>query len=89
MAWKYIIVKRGVMEVPFVFPETEDHREVASLLSIRSIEDSIIGAGFCVHSPDLEGTCGWSCYGKSVSLGMSSSPIEDSAILNRMLGNWL
>ena len=80
---KYVIIKSGNLETPYLFPETETHGDVARALT-RGNPDSVVSAGFCdiyCDSDKCEYT--WSCWGESVSLGVKSLP-TDAATLNRM-----
>ena len=78
MKAKYIIIKQGTFEVPFVFSELNQHADVA--FAICGDVRQVIGAGFCYIADDR-----YVCYGESVSCKVKSRP-EDAKILNRLLG---
>lgn len=85
MKSKYIIVKHSSMslETPYVFPETEQHFDVARAIT-RGAMDKVVSAGFCDVGYDQElGYSTWSCWGESVSLGVKSLE-SDSGTLNSM-----
>lgn len=73
---KYIIVKKGNLNVPIVFPGILNHSDVA-----KSFKD-VIGAGFC-YPPD-ENNPTYSVHGKSFTLQIESKP-EDEKELNYWL----
>ena len=74
---KYLVLKHGSFELPFVFSELSEHAEVA-----RALRGEIIGAGFCYINDDSR----YTCYGRSVSCGFESRGELDAAVLNRKLG---
>jgi hypothetical protein len=78
MKAKYIIIKQGNIEVPFVFSELNQHADVAYALGGVS---NVVGAGFCAIDQDR-----YFCYGESISCKVKSRPEEDAKILNRLLG---
>lgn len=85
MRIKYIIID-GIK--PRLFSDAETHKELARGQVVTS-------AGFCdFHQTQDRDPLGdnyrqfnWvvSCYGKSESLGIASNPINDAAIIKRML----
>lgn len=79
MRAKYIVVKQGTFEVPFVFSELSQHADVAYAVSgdVRNV----VGAGFCHILDDR-----YVCYGESISCKIKSRLEEDTKILNRLLG---
>jgi hypothetical protein len=78
MKAKYIILKQGTFEVPFVFSELNQHADVAFALGG---ERSVVGAGFCFVDEDR-----YHCYGESISCKVKSRGEVDAKILNRLLG---
>jgi len=72
---KYVVIQRGTLEVPLVFPDFETHSEMA-----RGFK--VVSAGFC-NPPDSSDE-NWVCWGESVSLNVSSRK-EDSVLLTRVL----
>ena len=78
MKCKYIIVKQGSIEQPFVFSELSQHADVA-----RAIGGDVTGAGFCFTADDR-----YECYGESISCKVKSRGEVDSKILNRLLGGY-
>lgn len=77
MKSKYLVLKHGSFELPFVFSELSEHAEVA-----RALHGEIIGAGFCYINDDYR----YTCYGRSVSCDTESRKDVDAKVLNRMLG---
>lgn len=73
---KYLVLRQGGFEVPFIFSELNDHANTASKLG-----GEVVGAGFCYIREDR-----YHCYGKSVSLKIESRGDVDASILNRLLG---
>jgi len=78
MKAKYIIVKQGNTEVPFVFSELNQHADVAYALG--GVQ-AVTGAGFCFIDEDR-----YHCYGESISCKVKSRGEVDAKILNRLLG---
>ena len=78
MKSKYIIIKQGPFELPFVFSDMSQHADVAR--AVGSVSD-VVGAGFCFIDEDR-----YHCYGESVSCKVKSRPEQDAKILNRFLG---
>jgi len=76
MKCKYIIVKQGSIEQPFVFSELSQHADVA-----YAVGGDVIGAGFCYIADDR-----YHCYGESISCNVKSRGEVDDKILNRLLG---
>ena len=78
---KYLIIKKGGLELPVIFSEIESHDEVAKKLNVFS---DLVSAGFCRFEMDEngDGTAALSvrCWGKSVSLGIQSRP-EDGYLI--------
>jgi len=74
---KYIIVDNGMNDIPFIFPDSIEHKAFFEMLG----RGTIVAAGFVTFSWDG----GLSCYGNSASLGVSSREI-DSTIINKTLG---
>lgn len=72
---KYVVVDTGLVDAIIVFPDVIQHNQFAMF------PGEILSAGFISMNSDGK----WSCWGKSVSLGLNSRPEEDSAIANRML----
>ena len=70
---KYIIIKKGSLEVPLVFSELLLHSEMAA-------NNKPASAGFCELEPDGN----WQVSGRSTSLMLNARP-EDAAILNAHL----
>ena len=76
MKCKYIIVKHGSTEQPFVFSELSVHSDIA-----RAVGGEVVGAGFCFIDEDR-----YCCYGESVSCKVKTRGEKDENVLNRMLG---
>jgi hypothetical protein len=74
MATKYVIIKQGNFELPFVFSDVCNHSEIADF-----IPGQVISAGFCCVADDK-----YICFGESISLGLKSRA-KDSDVLNRFL----
>lgn len=79
MKAKYIVVKQGSFEVPFVFSELSQHADIA--FAVCGDVRKVVGAGFCGIDQDR-----YFCYGESISCKVKSRPEEDAKILNRLLG---
>ena len=62
---KYIILQVGETELPFIFPELVQHKDIASIF-----KHPIISAGFFEHNE--RGAL--SCFGESVGLNIKSRP---------------
>lgn len=80
---KYIVVRQGGIEEPFIFSDTQAHADVA-----RKVGGIVMGAGFC--GINAEGQ--FSCWGESVTLKIKSRLDEDNRTLNRRFGlsdDWL
>jgi len=75
MKAKYIIIKQGSFEVPFLFSDLNQHADVAR--SLGGV-DKVVGAGFDGDR--------YFCYGESISCKVKSRGHVDEAILNRLLG---
>jgi hypothetical protein len=75
MKTKYIIVKQGSFELPFVFSELCTHSDIA-----HQVGGTVVGAGFCIVADDR-----YCCYGESISCKVKSRYHEDDAVLNKML----
>jgi hypothetical protein len=73
MKIKYIIVKKGGMEVPVVFPEVLLHHEVAG-------KGQVMAAGFCTLNAGK-----WRVSGHSLSLNLGVRS-QDAELLNRSFG---
>lgn len=71
---KYVITSDNEI---IVFPELLQHSE------FRRFEP--VSAGFISFGVNKQGNPTCSCYGKSVSLGLSSRPEEDTKIAKRQL----
>ncbi len=69
MRMKYVVVQDHGLEIPILFPEILQHKDVA-----RCYEGMVLGAGFV--SRDEQGQ--WFCCGGSVSLKISSRVVDDS-----------
>jgi hypothetical protein len=78
MKAKYIIIKQGTFEVPFLFSDLNQHAEVAARMGGV---DKVVGAGFYGLDGDR-----YFCYGESISCKVKSRGHVDEAILNRLLG---
>jgi hypothetical protein len=76
MKCKYIVVKQGSFEVPFVFSELNQHADVA-----RALGGEVVGAGFCFIADDR-----YHCYGESISCKVKSRIEVDEKVLNDLLG---
>lgn len=74
MKMKYVVLDDGLNDNIIVFPETIQHS------SFAMFSGTILSAGFISYTDGK-----WSCWGKSISLGLDSRPEEDSDIANRML----
>jgi hypothetical protein len=74
MRMKYVVVDDGLNDLVIVFPEMMEHSRM------QHLPGTILSAGFIAV---VDGK--WSCYGKSVSLGLESRPKEDSKLANSML----
>ena len=79
MKAKYIVIKRGNIEEPFVFSELSQHADVA--FAVCGDVRNVVGAGFCFIDEDR-----YHCYGESISCKVKSRPEQDAKILNRLLG---
>jgi len=75
MKSKYIIVKQGNTELPFIFSELSVHNDIA-----RAVGGTVLGAGFCFISDDR-----YHCYGESISCKVKSRGHIDENILNSLL----
>lgn len=73
---KYLVLRQGGFEVPFIFSELNDHKATAFALG-----GEIVGAGFCYIRDDR-----YRCYGESFSCKVKSRGDVDDSILNRLLG---
>jgi len=73
MKAKYVIIKKGSLEVPLVFSELLLHSDMAG-------KHKPTAAGFC----ELAANGKWQVAGHSSSLRLNSRP-EDAAILNAHL----
>ena len=67
---KYIVINDRDMEIPILFHQCVQHKDVAGRLS-----DSVVSAGF------WNGT---SAYGESVGLNLKSRP-EDTDLISRAI----
>ena len=76
MKCKYIIVKQGSIEQPFVFSELSTHVDIA-----RAVGGEVVGAGFCFIDQDR-----YCCYGESISCKVKTRGDKDEKVLNEMLG---
>ena len=75
---KYVVLKEYNKMI--VFSELIEHKQFAGL--------NPISAGFISFRANELGDVEAHCYGKSISLGISSRPDEDSEIANKqILGN--
>lgn len=72
---KYIVVKKGGTELPFVFSNLIQHSDMA-----RKVGGTVVGAGFSYIRDDR-----YECVGESVSCRVASRGEEDAKILNRHL----
>lgn len=81
---KYIIIDNGMYETPVIFDEATDHKQMA--INVGGSNVNVIAAGFiqCIFDGR---DVGFSCYGRSVSLGVNSRPDLDSALIHRMMGD--
>lgn len=71
---KYLVFERNSLEIPVIFPDWIEHREVL-------IDDfNIISAGHCVFREPNSVVC----FGKSIGLNVESRQ-EDSELLSRLL----
>lgn len=77
---KYIIVDTGQVVVPILFSDVVAHTEIAN-----KVGGQVLSAGFCSVSINEQLQPRYVCWGKSVSLGVSSRE-QDNDILNRYLG---
>lgn len=77
MGMKYIIVKRGGLELPIVFDEIFNHSDIG-------YGADVVAAGFCNIGDRGESEPTWACWGKSTTLNVVSRGEVDDAILNRM-----
>jgi hypothetical protein len=75
---KYVILKIGTLDVPFVFSGLMNHADVARALGGI---DKVVSAGFCCSNSET-----WTCYGESVSCAVKSRGSIDDEILNDHLG---
>jgi hypothetical protein len=73
MRAKYVIVKKGSIEVPMVFSEMLLHAEMAA-------KHKPVSAGFC----ELTENGRWRVAGQSTSLNLNARP-QDADILNAHL----
>ena len=80
MKAKYIVIKSGGLEQPFVFSELAAHADVA-----RALDREVVGAGFCYIKETPDGPR-YKCYGESVSLLVRNRGEVDDDVLNRLLG---
>jgi hypothetical protein len=69
----------GNLGMPVVFNDIMSHDAVLCALSHR---DNLVSAGFC----RIDNNGKYVCYGESTTLKVKSRGIEDSQVLNRMLG---
>jgi hypothetical protein len=74
---KYIVVDNGLADAFILFPMMYNHSDVA-----RAFPGTVISAGFVLDFGDGRG---FQCYGKSISLNISSRPEEDEALLRKQL----
>ena len=83
---KYLVIKEGVFEIPFIFPDIYDHMGMANRLKVR--KDSILSAGFCEIRGDCEHVPGdliVSAWGGSKLLNVSSRDEDREIIRNLFL----
>ena len=73
---KYVIVRLGGIEQPFVFSELMTHADV-----VRALGGEIISGGFCYIDEHR-----YFCYGESVSLKVKSRAQVDADLINRLFG---
>ncbi|MEI8396988.1 MAG: hypothetical protein WCF85_19860 [Rhodospirillaceae bacterium] len=78
-ALKYIIVRDGEYEFPVMFANAWAHSDVARKL--RGDGQSVIGAGFVMTDDGGRVVCS----GRSSSLGISSRPERDAAVIRAWL----
>ena len=71
---KYIVVDRDGTEVPVIFPQFLEHKEMA-----ERIGGSVIAAGFVVVTSKK----GVRCYGSSTTL-MIGARVSDGDLINQM-----
>ena len=77
---KYIVIQTESYSLPFIFSDISVHKDVATNLTYNYPDAKVVGAGFVSVINDK-----FSCWGRSVSLCITSRKEEDSAILNQML----
>lgn len=75
---KYIVVKKGSFELPYIFSELVNHSDVAR--QVAPFAEAVLGAGFC----DISGGK-FTCYGESLTLSIKSRKDVDSGVLNNYL----
>jgi hypothetical protein len=76
---KYIIHNIAGYPEPVIFGPGYQHDMMARLIGVK---DNVVSAGFLQIT-----TKGVRCYGESLSLGVSSRPIEDSELINAQGGD--
>lgn len=76
MRTKYIVLKKGSSEMPYLFSELDTHSEVA-----RALGGKVVGAGFCWINDNGQ----YECYGESISCNVKSRKEVDSKVLNDLL----
>jgi len=72
---KYIVVNGALTDEIYLFPGAVYHADFADKMGFS--QDQILSAGFV--SPELE------CYGKSISLGVSSRGEIDTKLIDKEL----
>lgn len=80
---KYIMLgkKGSMMHTPILFPEHLEHIDVANKFGGK---ENIVSAGFTSIGIGADGEMDASCWGESVSLGMSADSKKDAAFIKRM-----
>jgi len=81
---KYIVFEDDLgLEVIIVFPNVVKHSDI-------KVNGNIVSAGFITRWENgLNYDCGYTCYGKSISLGVESRPEKDAKIAKRQLATML
>lgn len=84
---KYIVIREGWLETAIIFDEMINHYEMAQkvlgpiVCDPKILRQKIVGAGFVTLTSD-----GLMCYGRSVTMEITSRGEVDSDLLNKRLG---
>lgn len=83
MKMKYIVID---YDTPHIFDDAVTHFDVASALTYGKL-NLVTSAGFCDYRPDKYGDMNWECWGRSISLRISSSE-TDARLFTQTFCGW-